>query len=270
MFARPVGTRVMLLGPVAPGRWLTTLARARFTARVVSGKKISSAKVKDVARAIAVYANFKTGEEVRPGAGRISVDAECDVKTVERAMRVLVAAGFLWRVKVRARKHGEADEFWLSLPLGTDENVTVRNDWVVVLSPAEYEDMVSGKRSRTVVSVPGGPVDNLVVPVPEGPVEDGPPEDVPVPTGTDLEDVPVPGGTLYRSPRDRLPRHDRARSFTDQHANQSRGPLTDRAREFETTPPNRQSTSCDEPGCIGGIILTDSNDLDRCKRCGPD
>lgn len=211
--------------------WTDILARVRFGTVKVSGKNITSSRIKAVAGRMANYAD-SDGSRVRPGIARLAVDLEIGYDTASRAVQHLARLGLLKLVKAGARP-GHADVYQLAIPADL-------LDRVEVLTPAQHElemekvrdDNRGRYKPKPSISpdqlplLPGGadtdtctsprdpqtPVDNSDLHLPQGPA-DTPTTDGPAPpSGTaDHRPAPPPGSDLHLPPggaTDQGPRHN--------------------------------------------------------------
>lgn len=244
--------------------WLDLLARCRFGTVKVSGKTITSSRIKQVAGRMANYAD-SDGTRVRPGLPRLAVDLEISHDTAGRAVQVLHRVGLLTLVRAGARP-GHADEYRLTIPVDLLEHLTV-------LSPAqqllEMEQIRRDTRGRykprtpepdpepTDLHLPQGPADPDVCTSPEDPQEsalhlpqgpaDSPDAVAPAPPPGSAETRPAPpSGSDLHLPQgpatDHGPSHNYDLPTEGDHRSKPPGPRPPEAEE-----PDSDLAEVDEP-----------------------
>lgn len=161
--------------------WTGLLARIRFGTQVVNGRRISSAAIKSVANRLAAYADYRTGERVRPGLARIAVDLEIDHKTAKAAVAVLRRVGLL-RLVAAGGRSGNADLYQLVIPA----DLLDRDD-IEFLTVAAYDLEIERARTKSRNHAPRKtgptgarqqPVDNPESQAPGGPAQPVEPPDL--------------------------------------------------------------------------------------------
>lgn len=122
-----------------PGYWMTVLRRIRF-ADARDG--VSGAMIKAVATALAGYADFEDGTNIRPGTARLAVDCEIDYRTAKRCIAVLREIGLIKLVRKASRRH-HSDEYRLDLP----EDLLERKE-IEVWDPQRYAEEIERLRVK--------------------------------------------------------------------------------------------------------------------------
>jgi hypothetical protein len=79
---------------------------------------IAEASVKDVGFALKVWADYRTGADIRPGYEILMRVTGIDSRsTVSDALKLITGWGFIWKYKEGNRRQRESDEYRLTLPL---------------------------------------------------------------------------------------------------------------------------------------------------------
>jgi hypothetical protein len=178
---------------IKPAEWFDYIQTMRFR-DVASRHGVSVPTVRNVAYTLATYADYKTGDRIKPGLATLSVAAECDVRTARTVLKILRELGLIVCTR-RSRSRDHADEYRLAVP----DDIT---DRITVLSPTDLTAAADKIRSaerrppRTGVNRPRTPTHPL--PVPPTPVEDPvpvTPTPVATPTGTGVGGTANPGCT---------------------------------------------------------------------------
>lgn len=269
-----------------PGDWVKVVRRARFNG-VVPG--VAGRIVKAVAFALATYADYDNGGDVRPGLARLAVECEIDYRTAKRCLAGIRDLGLVRLVQSGARR-GHSDVYQLTLP----EELLDRID---VLTPAQVDMEIerirgAARRKPAVDGPPDGPgtghsdprTDDAVrvTPAPVQPVDNPAvrgttdPVERPEPTDRTGHAVPVNGASTghavpqYGSRYAPLPSQStKTKNFTETADSDLRTVVTvvghPQAAQDQISPGR-----CRDPGCAKGYVLVDGGQrIERCPACHP-
>lgn len=256
--------------------WTDLLARIRFGTVRVSGKNITSSRIKAVAYRLANYAD-SDGSRVRPGLARLAVDLEISYDTAGRAVQHLASLGLLRLVRPGTRP-GHADVYQLAIPADLLDRVDVlqptQHQTEIDRTRAEARGRYRGKPApdQTELLIPEGgadPVDNSGLHLPQGPADIAS-TDPPAPPPGSADSTPAPppgsdlhlpaGGATYQGPRhntDRPTNRDPRTDLTGPRANGAGEPDSDVEGGGDPSTPDR----CDHgvprrlrcPACTRGL-----------------
>lgn len=125
--------------PLRPDEWVRVVGSVRFKglpeikALAAQHRDVAPSTVKAIAFRAALYADFRTGENMRPGAPLLAAECEVTVRTAEVVLRLLVDLGLLQvtrRGGGRGRS-GTSTEYRLTAPPVLLDRLTYRSPTVM-------------------------------------------------------------------------------------------------------------------------------------------
>lgn len=136
------------LRPIKPAEWIRIVGSLKFSGMAElkdlaeRHRGVSATYVKAIAFRAAAFADFDTGENMRPGAPLLAAECEVTVRTVEVVLRLLVDLGLL---EVTRRgggrgRSGAATVYRLTAPADLVERLTYRSPTVMVQESLDLSD----------------------------------------------------------------------------------------------------------------------------------
>lgn len=154
---------------VTPGDWVRLVSRLRLDGVVPGGRKgkfLKGTTVKAVAYALASYADYTDGTNVRPGVARIALDCELTYPFASLCIAGLRDLGIIALMR-KGTQDGRADEYRLAPPGEWPEDLDVPTPTAYDLTVRRLAE-ANRRKSRTRVRNGGtSSVDNSHVPASE-------------------------------------------------------------------------------------------------------